>query len=103
MIYPFDCSGITRGSDNVARFDDMPSSLVDMLRRSVDEFPNGEAIVEFDGPRVTYRQLWDKSARVAGGLRAQGIKRGDRVAIRYGNGLNWCLAFFGTLMAGAVV
>jgi len=25
------------------------------------------------------------------------------VAIRLGNGLNWCLAFFGTLMAGAVV
>jgi long-chain acyl-CoA synthetase len=59
-------------------------------------------VVELDGPRVTYGELWDRAARVAGGLRAAGIGRGDRVAIRYGNGLDWVLAFFGTLMAGAV-
>ena len=51
---------------------------------------------------MSYRELWDRSARVAGGLRAEGVARGDRVAIRSGNGLDWVYAFFGTLMAGAV-
>jgi acyl-CoA synthetase (AMP-forming)/AMP-acid ligase II len=40
---------------------------------------------------------------VAGGLKSLGIARGDRVAIQLGNGINWCLAFFGAQMAGAIV
>jgi acyl-CoA synthetase (AMP-forming)/AMP-acid ligase II len=40
---------------------------------------------------------------VAGGLRAAGIERGDRVAIRLHNGIDWVLAFFGAQLAGAVV
>ena len=32
-----------------------------------------------------------------------GVGRGDRVAIRLPNGVQWCLAFFGAQMAGAVV
>jgi acyl-CoA synthetase (AMP-forming)/AMP-acid ligase II len=74
-----------------------------MLRASVDRNPDGEAVVELDGPRLTYRQLWDASARVAGGLRAEGVGRGERVAVRYANSLEWVLAYFGTLLAGAVV
>ena len=53
-------------------------------------------------PAADLRQLWDRAARVAGGLRAAGVQRGDRVAIRLGNGVDWVLAFFGALMAGAV-
>jgi long-chain acyl-CoA synthetase len=68
----------------------------------VDRDPDAEAVVEVDGPRLTYRQLWEASARVAGGLRAAGVGRGDRVAIRLGNGVDWVLGFLGTLMAGGV-
>jgi acyl-CoA synthetase (AMP-forming)/AMP-acid ligase II len=74
-----------------------------MLRRTVDKSPNAEAVVEVGGERLTYRALWDRAARAAGGLRATGIQPGDRVAIRLGNCANWCIAFFGTQMAGAVV
>jgi acyl-CoA synthetase (AMP-forming)/AMP-acid ligase II len=73
-----------------------------MLRATVDKAPNSEAIVEDEGERITYRELWDRSARIAGGLRALGIERGDRVAIRFINGLDWCLAFFGIQLAGAI-
>ena len=48
-------------------------------------------------------QLWDRAARVSGGLREAGISPGDRVAIRLPNSIDWVLAFFGGLMAGAVV
>src|SRR6266508_1733787 len=99
MIRPFDYSGITRDSQGVAQYSDRPDSLVEMLRATVEKSPDHEAIVELDGERVTYRQLWDRSARVAGGLKEAGIARGDPVAIRLPNGLDWCIAFFGTQMA----
>ena len=103
MIQPFDQSSITRGADHIARYDNRPASLIEMLRRTVDHSPNNEAIVEIGGERINYRNLWDRSARVAGGLRGMGIERGDRVAIRLGNGLDWCVAFWGALMSGAIV
>jgi long-chain acyl-CoA synthetase len=101
-IQPFDQSGIVRGTDGIKRYEGLFSSLVTMLSASVEKVPQSEAIVETGGPRITYRQLWDRSARIAGGLRQAGIERGDRVAIRLGNGLDWCLAFFGIQLAGAI-
>lgn len=103
MIRPFDASGVTRGSDGIARYDNRTASLVEMLRATVDRSPGNEAIVELGGERVNYRELWDRAARVAGGLKAHGIQAGDRVAIRLGNSLDWCIAFWGTLLAGTVV
>ena len=103
MTYPFDQSGVTRGADNIARYSNLPNSLLEMLLATVDRTPQNEAVVEIGGPRVDYRELWDRSAGVAGGLKNLGIKRGDRVAIRLGNSLEWCVAFWGSLMSGAVV
>jgi long-chain acyl-CoA synthetase len=103
LIRPFDNSAIERGADSIARYLNRPQSLLHMLRATVDKWPDKEALVELGGERINYTQLWDRSARVAGGLRDMGVQRGDRVAIRLGNGINWCTAFFGTLMAGAAV
>ena len=102
-VQPFDMSGIARGADGIARYLDRPRSLIEMLRQTVDRVPDDEALVELGDGRLTYRQLWDRCARVAGGLRAQGIQRGDCVANHLLNGLDWVLAFFGGVMAGAVV
>ncbi len=100
---PFDTSGITTDAAGIKHYEALPSSLVDMLRHSVDAHPDRDALVELDGPRVSYRELWDRAAGVAGGLRAAGVRAGDRVAIRLGNGNEWVLAFFGTIFAGGVV
>ena len=101
-IQPFDQSGIIRGSDGIARYEHLPRSVGEMLRLTVEQTPDAEFLVEVGGERLTYRQVWDRSARVAGGLRAAGIRRADRVAIRLGNGIKWCLAFFGIQLAGAI-
>src|SRR5665213_273694 len=98
----FDRSRISRDELGIARYRDRPASLVEMLRNSVEAHAQNEAILERNGPRVTYRQLWDRAARIAGGLRSRGIQPGDRVAIRLPNGLDWCLAFFGIQLAGAI-
>src|SRR5271168_5120891 len=103
MIRPFDQSGITRDPDQIARYDKRPNSLTEMLRATVDRMPHKEAIVEIGGERINFGQLWDQAAKVAGGLRVLGIQRDDRVAIRYPNGLDWCRAFWGAVLAGAIV
>ncbi|ETZ33303.1 AMP-binding enzyme family protein [Mycobacterium intracellulare MIN_061107_1834] len=99
---PFPTVGVSRGRDGVPRYDELPATLLDMLAEHVDTRPGSEALVELGGGRLTYRQLWDRAARVAGGLRAEGIKRGDRVAVRYPAGMDWVLAFWGVVMAGGI-
>jgi acyl-CoA synthetase (AMP-forming)/AMP-acid ligase II len=99
---PFSMAGVSRDRDGVPRYDDVPATLLDMLAEQVDHRPDSEAVVEVGAGRLTYRQLWDRAARVAGGLRAVGVRPGDRVAVRYPAGINWVLAFWGTVMAGGV-
>jgi long-chain acyl-CoA synthetase len=99
---PFDTSGIERRRDGGARYTNRPDSLVHMLRATVERNGDGLAVAEIGGDKLLYRELWDRAARVAGGLRAVGIRRGDRVAIALPNGLDWVLAFWGTQLAGAV-
>jgi long-chain acyl-CoA synthetase len=99
---PFDTSDLTRHPDGIARYDALPPSLVHLLRARVDAEPAAEALVEVGGERLAYRQVWDRAARIAGGLRAAGVDRGDRVAIRLPNGVDWALAFWGAQLAGAV-
>jgi acyl-CoA synthetase (AMP-forming)/AMP-acid ligase II len=100
---PFDMSGVARGDDGVLRYTNLHPSLLDMLRASAEQFPDRESVVVLGGERVSYRDLWDRAERVAGGLAAAGVRAGDRVANRHGNGLDWVLGFWGTLMAGGVV
>jgi long-chain acyl-CoA synthetase len=99
---PFDTEGVDRGADGIARYRDRPESLVHMLRSSVERGPDATALCEVGGPSLSYAQLWDGAARVAGGLRAAGVQRGDRAAIRLPNGADWVLAFWGIQLAGAI-
>jgi acyl-CoA synthetase (AMP-forming)/AMP-acid ligase II len=99
---PFDETLVERNAEGIARYLDRAASLVQMLRASVERDPSAIALVEVGGPSISYGELWDRAARVAGGLRAKGVQRGERVAIRLHNGIDWVLAFFGVQMLGAV-
>ncbi len=99
---PFDQAGVERGGDGVARYTELPDSLVHLLRASVERDPAARAIAEVGGEALTYGELWDRAARVAGGLRATGLERGDRAAILLANGVDWVLAFWGAQLAGLV-
>ena len=81
---------MTRDDHGVKHYQGLPSSLLAMLRASVERDGDAEAVVVLDGPRVSYAELWDRSARVAGGLRAAGIGDGDRVAIRRATASTGC-------------
>ncbi len=99
---PFDRAGVERGPDEVPRYTDLPGSLVHMLRASVERDPGARAIAEVGGGTLTYGELWNRAARVAGGLARAGLKRGDRAAILLPNGVEWVLAFWGAQLAGMV-
>jgi acetyl-CoA synthetase len=61
-------------------------------------------VVHADGPDeiLTYRQVSEDSARFANYLLAQGIRRGDRVAIMLEPSRAFYGALFGTIKAGAI-
>ncbi len=99
---PFPTTGVSRDPNGIPHYDRLPATLLDMLAEQVDNRPNSEAVIELGADRLTYRQLWDRASRVAGGLRADGLGPGDRVAVRYPAGINWVLAFWGTVMAGGI-
>lgn len=99
---PFPTTGVIRDRDGVAHYRQLPATLLDVLAEQAERAPDAEAVVELGGGRLTYRRLWERAARVAGGLHDDGLARGDRVALRYPAGLDWVLAFWGTLMAGGI-
>ena len=76
--------------------------LQDLLTRAARRF--GRKIAVVDGERAyTYSQLSEYSDRLSSALAELGIVKGDRVAILAPNCVEFVIAFFGILKAGAVV
>lgn len=99
---PFPVTGVIRDRTGVPHYEQLPATLIDLLAEQAERRPDSEAVAELGVGSLTYRQLWQQAARVAGGLRAEGLGRGDRVGVRYPAGLHWVLAFWGTVMAGGI-
>ncbi len=74
------------------------------LHRTAARFPDREAlVVRSQGVRLTYRALEAEVRRVARGLMARGIQKGDRVGIWAPNRAEWVLAQYATATMGAVL
>lgn len=73
----------------------------DFLELSACRFPEKTALVCGD-QRLNYREIAERSSRLAHGLIAAGIRRGDRVAVYLDNSVEAVLSVFGILNAGAV-
>src|SRR5580692_290485 len=80
----------------------LPLTPVRFLRYAEKQFSNKTAVV-CQEQRFTYAQFADRAARLAGGLRAAGVKAGDRVAFLSMNCHRLLEAYFGVLDAGAVL
>ena len=61
------------------------------------------AATSFFGARLTYRALAEQAGRLATGLAALGVRKGDRVAIMLANCPQAVIAYYGVMMAGGVV
>ena len=80
-------------------------SLTFPLRQAARIFPEKTAVIspEAGGKETTYRLLEEDSSRVAASLADLGVRPGDRVALWMKNSLEFILAFYGILKAGAIV
>ncbi len=76
-------------------------NLADNLIRSAELGPARPAI-RLDDTIVTYRDLREQSARVAGLLRERGVQPGDRVAIMLPNVPEFAVIYYAVMRAGAV-
>ncbi|QBR74846.1 long-chain-fatty-acid--CoA ligase [Microbacterium sediminis] len=81
---------------------EVTESLVDMMERSVRTCRRKPALVFF-GATIDYRELGERIARAAGGLRRLGVRKGDRVALVLPNCPQHVIAFYAVLSLGAIV
>ncbi|MGD9829317.1 MAG: long-chain fatty acid--CoA ligase [Hyphomicrobiaceae bacterium] len=77
-------------------------NLADFLDRNSGLFPSQAAIVHGER-RLTYGELRTAAQGVAAGLQRIGIVPGDKVALSCPNVPEFAIAYYGILMAGAVV
>ncbi|WP_158251870.1 class I adenylate-forming enzyme family protein [Cryobacterium sp. M15] len=78
------------------------TSVLDVIVHNSRAHPGGIAIVSNDAS-YTNRELADAVARVAAGFRNLGIDSGSRVGLICSNRVEWAVAFYGALAAGATV
>ncbi len=85
-----------------ADLEPVTGSLVDIVEASARDYPEAPAL-QFFGRTTSYRSLSEQIDRAAAGLRAQGVRAGDRVAIVLPNCPQHIVAFYAILRLGAVV
>ena len=80
------------------------TTIGDLLDSQTDRYGEREAVVHVEtGARHTYREFKDECDRVARGLMALGIAKGQHVGIWVTNYSEWVVAQFATAKIGAVL
>ncbi|MDI3482477.1 MAG: fatty-acyl-CoA synthase [Candidatus Methanomethylophilaceae archaeon] len=79
-------------------------TLGQILERTVAMNPDGDALVYVDrGYRQTWREFSDTVDRMAKGLMALGVKKGEKVAVWATNVPHWVILQFATARIGAIL
>src|SRR5215210_2609013 len=82
----------------------LSETIGENLRRTVERFGDRDAlIVQGQGYRATYRELWEQTSQAARGLMARGIQPGDRVGIWAPNRYEWVVIQYATARMGAIL
>ncbi|MDR6998328.1 long-chain-fatty-acid--CoA ligase [Neobacillus niacini] len=80
----------------------MSFNLDENLKRSVKNFPDSIAYIYKD-KSVTYQEFSQLVDRVAAGLSAHGVGKGDGVALILGNSPEFIISYYGILRLGAFI
>ncbi|MGO4306114.1 AMP-binding protein [Cupriavidus sp. RAF12] len=97
---PFDRSFVVGATDIPLSDDTIPM----LLARAVAANPDGDAVVfREQSVRWSWRGFSDEVDRLATGLLARGIERGDRVGIWSPNRVEWLVTQFATARIGAIL
>jgi long-chain acyl-CoA synthetase len=77
--------------------------VADLVTRAAARVPDQSALVDVTAGRTLSWADFDAAVSAeAARLRAAGVGRGERVVVRLGNGIGFCVAVLGALRAGAV-
>src|SRR4051812_34580663 len=76
-------------------------TVLDGLLNHLERHPDAVALRTLEGDAWTWREYADRAARFAGGLKALGVGRGDRVVVMLRNRLEFHVADLGALLVGA--
>jgi long-chain acyl-CoA synthetase len=76
-------------------------NIAQHVERAAKFFPDHPAII-FEGAELSYRELNLRASRLANALKANGVQRGDRVALYLPNIPNFAICYVAALKAGAV-
>jgi amino acid adenylation domain-containing protein len=77
------------------------TDVVDCIAGHVANQPDRDAVRDSESS-LTYRQLWDEAGMVAGGLVAEGVQPGDRVALLLPNSVSFVVAALACLKVDAM-
>jgi acyl-CoA synthetase (AMP-forming)/AMP-acid ligase II len=82
----------------------MKVTVGDCLKEQAGKHSTQDAVVYSKlGIRYTYQEFYDLTSKVAKGLMAMGIEKGDHIAVWSTNVPEWLLLQFGSARAGAVL
>lgn len=77
-------------------------TLVEVLKKAINDYPDKTALSTIDGYEITYTELNNKVQQISGFLKKEGIVSGDKVAILSENSPHWGVAYFAITTMGAV-
>jgi len=80
-------------------------TLPELFTITASRYPDRPCFTVYDPERITlsYAQSLAKIRRLADFLAAEGVKKGDKVAVTGKNSPEWAIAYLATLFAGAIV
>ncbi len=83
-------------------------TMNEMFSITVKRYPNNNCFTDFDGPggtrnTLTYSEAFDKINQLALWLAANGVKKGDRVAVSGKNSPEWAVVYLSAFYAGAII
>lgn len=83
---------------------DFQITVGQMMDKTVEKYPDVEALVHREADvRYTYKEFKDECVRLAKGLMALGVHRGDHIAMWATNVPQWVITQFGSCRMGAVM
>ncbi len=89
--------------DDISKEVEIPNiPLYQLLKNTAEKYPDNEAI-SFYTRKMLYREVLQYAAMFASALQANGLKKGDRVAIMLPNCPHYVISYYGILMAGGIV
>ncbi|MFX0124729.1 MAG: AMP-binding protein [Candidatus Hodarchaeota archaeon] len=106
MVHPNEISLWPEGVPKTIDYPEIP--LFTNLDKTVDDFPENTALIldtnSFDKiVKVTFHELGELTDKFSAFLVDRGVKRGDKVAVFLPNMVEFVIAYYGILKAGAIV